>query len=193
MPVTPGYFGWCMSNYIFLIRYTFSISDTIIMCWFRSEQRLRQHSSIQNSIPNNKRQISPSQNSNSTEGPSISSATVPGRSIRIKDQRDVKAKRNEWRITKMVLAIFLAFLICYLPITIAKIIDKDVHFPILHIMGYILIYLSACINPIIYVILNKQYRLAYKTVLLCKAPRLLSFTHAGSSAAGKFIFVPFNH
>lgn len=163
------------------------------MCWFRSEQRLRQHSSIQNSIPNNKRQISPSQNSNSTEGPSISSATVPGRSIRIKDQRDVKAKRNEWRITKMVLAIFLAFLICYLPITIAKIIDKDVHFPILHIMGYILIYLSACINPIIYVILNKQYRLAYKTVLLCKAPRLLSFTHAGSSAAGKFIFVPFNH
>lgn len=154
---------------------------------------MRQHSSIQNSIPNNKRQISPSQNSNSTEGPSISSATIPGRSIRIKDQRDVKAKRNEWRITKMVLAIFLAFLICYLPITIAKIIDKDVHFPILHIMGYILIYLSACINPIIYVILNKQYRLAYKTVLLCKAPRLLSFTHAGSSAAGKFIIIPFNN
>lgn len=55
----------------------------------------------------------------------------------------------------------------------------------LHIIGYILIYLSACINPIIYVIMNKQYRQAYKTVLLCKPPRLLSFR--GSSANGKYL------
>lgn len=104
---------------------------------------------------------------------------------RIKDARDVKAKRNEWRITKMVLAIFLSFVICYLPITVAKIADSDVTLPVLHIIGYILLYLSACINPIIYVIMNKQYRQAYKTVILCKPGRLLSFTHAGSSMGGK--------
>jgi hypothetical protein len=46
-----------------------------------------------------------------------------------KEQRELKTKRNEWRITKMVLAIFLSFLICYLPITIVKVADKDVHFP----------------------------------------------------------------
>lgn len=104
---------------------------------------------------------------------------------RIKDTRDVKAKRNEWRITKMVLAIFLSFAMCYLPITVAKIADKDVSYPACHIIGYLLLYLSACINPIIYVIMNKQYRQAYKTVILCKPGRLLAFTQAGSSVGGK--------
>uniref|UniRef100_A0A2M3ZMC0 Putative g-protein coupled receptor moody n=1 Tax=Anopheles braziliensis TaxID=58242 RepID=A0A2M3ZMC0_9DIPT len=81
----------------------------------------------------------------------------------------------------MVLAIFLSFVMCYLPITISKIVDKNVSAPVLHIIGYIMLYLSACINPIIYVIMNKQYRQAYKTVLFCRASRLLGFTHAGSS------------
>lgn len=107
------------------------------------------------------------------------------RTIRVKDTRDAKAKRNEWRITKMVLAIFLSFVMCYLPITVAKIADKDVTLPSLHIIGYILLYLSSCINPIIYVIMNKQYRQAYKTVILCRPGRLLAFTHAGSSVGGK--------
>jgi hypothetical protein len=43
--------------------------------------------------------------------------------------KEAKRKRNEWRITKMVLAIFLSFLVCYLPITIVKVTDKDVHWP----------------------------------------------------------------
>lgn len=119
-----------------------------------------------------------------------STAHRPGASLhqkitRVKDRRDAKAKRNEWRITKMVLAIFLSFVACYLPITITKILDQDVRFPALHIIAYIMVYLSACINPIIYVIMNKQYRQAYKTVLLCKPTRLLAFTHAGSSVGGK--------
>lgn len=112
---------------------------------------------------------------------------------RIKDARDVKAKRNEWRITKMVLAIFLSFVLCYLPITVAKIADSDVTLPALHIIGYILLYLSSCINPIIYVIMNKQYRQAYKTVIMCKPGRLLSFTHAGSSMGGKRFMIYVSH
>ncbi|KAG8222573.1 hypothetical protein J437_LFUL010416 [Ladona fulva] len=102
-----------------------------------------------------------------------------------KRDKEAKMKRNEWRITKMVLAIFLSFVVCYLPITIVKVTDKNVSYPGFHVVGYILLYLSACINPIIYVIMNKQYRQAYKTVLLCRRPRLLSFTApAGSSLAG---------
>lgn len=107
------------------------------------------------------------------------------KTTRIKDNRDAKAKRNEWRITKMVLAIFLSFVMCYLPITVAKIADENVTYPALHILGYVLLYLSSCINPIIYVIMNKQYRQAYKTVILCKPGRLLAFTQAGSSMGGK--------
>lgn len=132
-------------------------------------------------------------NSQSDSGLAISGDlnTIPSgkftnpKPIRIKDTRDAKAKRNEWRITKMVLAIFLSFVTCYLPITVAKIADNDVSYPVLHIIGYILLYLSACINPIIYVIMNKQYRQAYKTVILCRPGRLLAFTQAGSSMGGK--------
>jgi 7 transmembrane receptor (rhodopsin family) len=155
---------------------------------------------MQNSIPNNKRPPpQPAQSitalSSSSDGghasntkynsTTITTASGGAKSVRVKDQRDVKAKRNEWRITKMVLAIFLSFVVCYLPITISKIVDKDVSVPSLHIISYILIYLSACINPIIYVIMNKQYRQAYKTILMCKPPRMLSFTKGGSSVAGK--------
>lgn len=88
-----------------------------------------------------------------------------------REGREMRAKRNEWRITKMVLAIFLSFLCCYLPITIVKVTDSDVRYPGLHVAGYLLLYLSACINPIIYVIMNAQYRQAYRSVLTCHRQR----------------------
>ncbi|GBP41815.1 G-protein coupled receptor moody [Eumeta japonica] len=110
----------------------------------------------------------------------------------VKDTRESKARRNEWRITKMVLAIFLSFLVCYLPITLAKVADVHVNYPgkllsivglarepglsealhelkSFHIAGYLLLYASACVNPIIYVIMNAQYRAAYAAVLCCSA------------------------
>lgn len=58
----------------------------------------------------------------------LNNSTVDKRST-IKDNRESKARRNEWRITKMVLAIFLSFIVCYLPITIAKVADAHVHYP----------------------------------------------------------------
>ncbi|CAG0915872.1 unnamed protein product [Notodromas monacha] len=79
-----------------------------------------------------------------------------------------RLKTNEWRITKMVLAIFLAYVLCYLPITIVKVLDPRVHFPGLHIVGYLLIYMSACLNPIIYGVMNKHYRQAYQNAILCQ-------------------------
>ncbi|XP_064547285.1 G-protein coupled receptor moody isoform X2 [Drosophila montana] len=178
----------------------------------KSEQRLKRHANKQNSIPNNLRpvagtaasptgqdaQVQPAASRVSTDSSSSYSTDVPeaiaavGKQppqSRVKDQREVRAKRNEWRITKMVLAIFLSFVICYLPITIVKVADKDVEHPSLHIFSYIMLYLSACINPIIYVIMNKQYRKAYKTVVLCQPARLLlpfGKTNGASSAAEKW-------
>ncbi|XP_041981276.1 G-protein coupled receptor moody isoform X2 [Aricia agestis] len=101
----------------------------------------------------------------------------------IKDTRETKARRNEWRITKMVLAIFLSFLVCYLPITIAKVADSHVHFPVFHVAGYLLLYASACVNPIIYVIMNAQYRAAYAAALCCpRIPGLTSGAYPTSPA-----------
>uniref|UniRef100_A0A0K8VJ00 G-protein coupled receptor moody n=2 Tax=Bactrocera latifrons TaxID=174628 RepID=A0A0K8VJ00_BACLA len=167
----------------------------------QSELRLKTHANQQNSIPNNLRPVqTPTGTVMESEQNRISSNLASDSSFstdakqeaiqkpsRIKDQREMRAKRNEWRITKMVLAIFLSFVICYLPITIAKVADKEVEYPNFHIFSYIMLYLSACINPIIYVIMNKQYRKAYKTVIMCEPSKLLPFrksTAGGSSAAG---------
>lgn len=83
----------------------------------------------------------------------------------------------------MVLAIFLSFVACYLPITLVKVADPDVNSPGFHILAYLLLYLSSCINPIIYVIMNKQYRQAYKTVLMCRVSSFLNYTGAGGAGA----------
>lgn len=48
---------------------------------------------------------------------------------RTKEDKAAKKKRNEWRITQMVLAIFLSYVACYLPITITKVADDDVNYP----------------------------------------------------------------
>ncbi|KAL1455673.1 hypothetical protein WDU94_009754 [Cyamophila willieti] len=93
---------------------------------------------------------------------------------KVQTKKEIKAKRNDMRITKMVLVIFLSFITCYFPITVVKLVDQGVRYPLLHVLSYIFLYLSACINPIIYVIMNKQYRVAYKTVLMCEKSKIFN-------------------
>ncbi|XP_058792835.1 G-protein coupled receptor moody isoform X2 [Phymastichus coffea] len=114
-----------------------------------------------------------------TAPPAIKSPHSPGR-----DTREIKQRRSEWRITKMVLAIFLGFVACYLPITIVKVADAEVRFPAFHVLGYLLLYFASCVNPIIYVIMNKQYRQAYAGVISCSRIRATLTPH-GSSAPGQ--------
>lgn len=210
----PVFFGLSMSKSRTNKQISSSLPKTLMSIHNRSEVRMRRHASKQNSVPNNLRTMPPPTTANnlpatpaaalaaststhqnrlsitSLDAPTSSQATPSNvnpkitTTTRVKDQRDAKAKRNEWRITKMVLAIFLSFVMCYLPITVIKVADKDVEHPGAHIFGYIMLYLSSCINPIIYVIMNKQYRQAYKTVILCKPARLLAFTQGGGSSVG---------
>lgn len=70
------------------------------------------------------------------------------------------------RLLKMIMVIFISFLICYLPITITKIILRQMW--VMNIMGYLLIYLTTCINPIIYVVMSSEYRQAYVNLLMCR-------------------------
>lgn len=48
--------------------------------------------------------------------------------------------------------------------------------PVIHVAGYLLLYASACVNPIIYVIMNAQYRAAYAAALCCPLSRLSGLT-----------------
>ena len=73
------------------------------------------------------------------------------------------------RLLKMILVIFISFLICYLPITLTKIVRKVTDLHVINIMGYLLIYLTTCINPIIYVVMSSEYRQAYWNLLMCRS------------------------
>uniref|UniRef100_A0ABD2XJ65 G-protein coupled receptors family 1 profile domain-containing protein n=1 Tax=Trichogramma kaykai TaxID=54128 RepID=A0ABD2XJ65_9HYME len=134
----------------------------------KSEKRMRQHTQ-------------PQQTQHQPAMQQIKSPYSPARPE--STQREIKKGRSEWRITKMVLAIFLGFLACYLPITIVKIADPEVRNPAFHVIGYLLLYVASCVNPIIYVIMNKQYRQAYAGVISCSRLRA-SLTPHGSSAPG---------
>ncbi|XP_050445094.1 G-protein coupled receptor moody [Cataglyphis hispanica] len=72
------------------------------------------------------------------------------------------------KLLQMILVIFVSFLVCYLPITVTKLFPGAIDWRGLNIVGYILIYLTTCINPVIYVVMSSEYRSAYKYVLLCK-------------------------
>ncbi|KDR16982.1 G-protein coupled receptor moody, partial [Zootermopsis nevadensis] len=72
------------------------------------------------------------------------------------------------KLLKMILVIFASFVICYLPITISKTFKDSIDIHGLNIAGYVLIYLTTCINPIIYVVMSSEYRQAYKNLLMCR-------------------------
>lgn len=80
---------------------SFTVYFHLFLLIYRSETRMRKHTT-----------------------PTIKSPHTPGR-----DTREIKQRRSEWRITKMVLAIFLSFVACYLPITIVKVADVEVRYP----------------------------------------------------------------
>ncbi|XP_076041026.1 G-protein coupled receptor moody-like isoform X2 [Oratosquilla oratoria] len=159
--------AFCVPAIVIVICYSL-----IFIVIHRSEKRMRQHST---------------RGMNGTvDQPHVRSGQHLQHRTQSKADRELRRKRNEWRITKMVLIIFLTFLVTYLPITLVKNFDKRVDHPGLHVLGYVLIYLSCCVNPVIYVIMNRQYRQAYKTVLLCKRPRLRSHNSAPSEPRCRF-------
>lgn len=79
-----------------------------------------------------------------------------------------RMSQKDRRLLKMILVIFVSFVICYLPITVTKISRSATEQHFFNISGYLLIYLTTCINPLIYVLMSLEYRQAYRNIILCK-------------------------
>lgn len=79
-------------------------------------------------------------------------------------------RREDSRVTRLMLTIFLCFLMCFMPLMLMNVVDDKVQIPILHLVASVLAWASAVINPFIYAGTNKLYREAYKQVL-CPARR----------------------
>ncbi|XP_043236694.1 G-protein coupled receptor moody-like [Amphibalanus amphitrite] len=94
----------------------------------------------------------------------------------VRSQRTLRQRRHEVRVTRMSLAVFMAFIVCFAPLTVANIWDVGYDHPVLHVIGYVAVCVSCSINPIIYVTLSKQYRRAYWSLFSCGKPRRSSET-----------------
>ncbi|XP_012215250.1 protein trapped in endoderm-1 [Linepithema humile] len=74
-------------------------------------------------------------------------------------------RREDSRVTRLMLTIFLCFLMCFMPLMLVNVIDEKMKIPVLHIVASVLAWASAVINPFIYAGTNKLYREAYKQIL----------------------------
>ena len=77
-------------------------------------------------------------------------------------------KMEDLKLTKMMLTIFLLFLICFLPLMLVNVLEDYIKQPSVHIIASVLAWMSATINPVIYSFLNKQYQKAFHN-LLCRS------------------------
>lgn len=70
------------------------------------------------------------------------------------------------RVTRMCFTVFLCFVFCFVPFLILNIADKNNKAPqVLHMFCANLTWLNSCINPVLYAIMNRQFRQAYHVLL----------------------------
>lgn len=77
--------------------------------------------------------------------------------------------KKDKKLLTMIVAIMVSFCVCHLPITLTKTIFLEyTSHPVPNIIGYVLIYFTTCVNPVIYVIMSSEYRQAYKNLMKCR-------------------------
>ncbi|XP_034440942.1 G-protein coupled receptor 84 [Hippoglossus hippoglossus] len=70
------------------------------------------------------------------------------------------------RVTRMCFIVFLCFVCCFVPFLLLNIADKQNRAPqVLHMFCANLTWLNSCINPVLYAVMNRQFRQAYHLLL----------------------------
>ncbi|XP_037370801.1 G-protein coupled receptor 84 [Talpa occidentalis] len=70
------------------------------------------------------------------------------------------------KVTRMCFAVFLCFALSYIPFLLLNILDAKVQAPrVAHMLAANLTWLNACINPVLYAAMNRQFRQAYGSLL----------------------------
>ncbi|XP_031176855.1 G-protein coupled receptor 84 [Sander lucioperca] len=70
------------------------------------------------------------------------------------------------RVTRMCFTVFLCFVFCFVPFMLLNIADKQNRAPqVLHMFSANLTWLNSCINPMLYAVMNRQFRQAYHVLL----------------------------
>ncbi|CAN9511652.1 unnamed protein product [Ophioblennius macclurei] len=94
---------------------------------------------------------------------SIAPAPVVNPSSNSEPKRDDSEIKH---VTHMCFAVFLCFVFCFVPFLMLNIADKHNRAPrILHMFCANLTWLNSCINPVLYAVMNRQFRQAYLVLL----------------------------
>lgn len=72
--------------------------------------------------------------------------------------------KNKFRLERMMLVIFIMFTVCYFPMFHLKVFRRGRNVPFLNVFAYVCYFFSTVINPIIYVVMSREYRKAYKAL-----------------------------
>lgn len=76
--------------------------------------------------------------------------------------------RKEFRLLRIVLVLFIFFVLSTFPLAYVKIFHKEYDLPVMNVLGYIGYFSSNVINPIIYIVMSEDYRRAYKDLFCFK-------------------------
>ena len=82
-----------------------------------------------------------------------------------------REQREDLRYTRMMVAIFIVFLMAYAPYFINNILDPDHRNMARGFFTSSCAWFSPCLNPVLYVLLNRQFRRAFLTILPCNCGR----------------------
>nr|XP_054765963.1 neuropeptides B/W receptor type 1-like [Lytechinus pictus] len=80
-------------------------------------------------------------------------------------QMDALFRDREWRITKNLLVVFCIFLICFIPFAVTLAIPGG---SLSNVYTTALLYLNACINPVVYCLKHDQFKEVLRPMLRCR-------------------------
>ncbi len=85
-----------------------------------------------------------------------------------KNSKGKQVAKGKKRVTKMVSAVISSFVICWSPMQIYLLYTHHNQVTFLFaIVAQSLVYISACVNPILYAFLSEPFRKAFKQFLTC--------------------------
>ncbi|KAK7476311.1 hypothetical protein BaRGS_00032429 [Batillaria attramentaria] len=102
---------------------------------------------------------------------------------------DQQIQRKEMHLTKMMATIFIVFALSYFPCTISSIVDwNTVLSKRFHMFCLITVYVGSAVNPLIYGLMNSQFRHAYYTILLCRCCSPNADVNSKSAATSSSVY-----
>ncbi len=85
--------------------------------------------------------------------------------------RKQRARRDSFRLTGMMVLIFLGFLVGTTPFFLINTVDSGFLYPMPHIWSPVLAWVMYSLNPVIYTVMDSQFQQAYRRLLLCQVFR----------------------